>query len=137
MTIPERRVGSSRPALLPTAGRVLGALLTLAMGAIHLKLWFDGYRNIPVIGPLFLLNTVGAAVLAVAVLAVPSRLLAAVAALGALFTAGTLASLVVSLTVGLFGFPETLGGELVPAALVVEALGTSVLVVLAALTARR
>lgn len=118
------------------AGRVLGALLTAAMGAIHLYLWFDGFGFIPVIGVLFLVNAAGAALLAAALLAVPVRLLAPVAALGALFTAGTLAGLVLSLTVGLFGVREALTAQLVPATLVVETLGTIVLAGLAVVAGR-
>lgn len=118
------------------AGRALGALLTAAMGAIHLYLWFDGFRFIPVIGVLFLVNAGGAAVLAAALLGVPVRLLGPVAALGALFTAGTLAGLVLSLTVGLFGVREALGAQLVPATLVVETLGAAVLTGVAVLAGR-
>lgn len=112
-------------------GRVVGALLTAAMGVIHLLLWFDGFRDIEIVGVLFLLNAVGAAVLAVALVAVPRRLLAAVAGLAALFTAGTLAGLVVSLTVGLFGVQEFLGAPLVPTTLIVETVSTLVLAALA------
>lgn len=111
--------------------RVAGALLTAAMGGIHLVLWFDGFRDIPIIGVLFLLNAIGAAVLAVALVAVPRGQLATVAGLAALFTAGTLAGLVVSLTVGLFGVREFLGAPLVPTTLVVESVGTVVLAALA------
>ncbi|NMH99426.1 hypothetical protein HF526_19215 [Pseudonocardia sp. K10HN5] len=105
-------------------GRVVGAALTVAMGWIHLQLWFDGFRDVRIIGVLFLLNAVGAAVLAVALLVVRFGRLAPVAALGALFTAGTLAALVVSLTVGLFGVREVIDAPLVPATLAVEAAGT-------------
>lgn len=127
-----------RPATRRTlwAGRVLGALLTAAMGAIHLYLWFDGFWSIPVIGALFLVNAAGAALLAAAVLAAPVRLLAPVAALAALFTAGTLAGLLLSLTVGLFGVREALTAQLVPETLVVETLGTVVLIGLAVLARR-
>lgn len=58
-------------------GRAAGALLTAAMGGIHLVLWFDGFRDIDIIGVLFLLNAAGAAVLAVALVAAPRRQLAA------------------------------------------------------------
>lgn len=109
------------------AGRVLGALLLLTMAGIHLILWFDGYRDIPLIGPAFLVDTVGGAVLAAGVVGVPRRHLPLVAGLAALFTAGTLGALVVSMTVGLFGVSEMLSTPYVPASLVVEALGVLVL----------
>jgi hypothetical protein len=124
-----------RWALLWTA-RLLGVGLTIAMGWIHLRLWVDGFREVPVIGPLFLLNAIGAAVLAAALLAVPARLLSTVATVSAVFTAGTLAGLVLSLTVGLFGVHETLQVPFVSATLVVESAGVFVLVLIAVLGAK-
>lgn len=107
-------------------GRVLGAVLLLAMAAIHVLGWFDGYGSVPVIGPAFLVNAVGGVVLAVAVLVAPARHLALTGLLGAVFTAGTLLALVLSLTVGLFGFVDGLG-SLEAVTLVVEAIGVVVL----------
>ena len=49
--------------------RVAGAGLLAATAAIHLDLYLTGYRTIPTIGWLFLLQVVAAFVLAVAVLA--------------------------------------------------------------------
>jgi hypothetical protein len=43
------------------------------MGWIHLQLWLDGYREIPVVG-MFLLNAIGAVALAAALLVAPGRL---------------------------------------------------------------
>ncbi|MGH3902090.1 MAG: hypothetical protein ACRDTA_28330 [Pseudonocardiaceae bacterium] len=114
-------------------GRLLGVGLTGAMGWIHLRLWVNGFREVPVIGPLFLLNAIGAAVLAAVLLAVPVRLLTAAAAVTAVFTAGTLAGLILSLTVGLFGVQESLQTPLVPATLAVEAAGVLVFVLIAIL----
>ncbi|MGH3781542.1 MAG: hypothetical protein ACRDRO_13195 [Pseudonocardiaceae bacterium] len=122
-----RHVCSLRSALL-TAGRLLGAGLTAAMGLIHLRLWVGGYREVPVIGTLFLVNTVCAVALAVVLLTVPARLRSAVAAITALFTVATLAGLILSLTVGLLGVHESLQTPLVPTTLVVESTGTLVLV---------
>lgn len=112
--------------------RLIAAGLTIAMGAIHLVLWFDGYRDIQVIGVLFLLNSIGAGLLTLALLAAPTRLLAIVAVLGAVFTAGTLGALVLSLTTGLFGYREILGIPVINITLVVESAGTLVLAGLAA-----
>lgn len=84
--------------------RSLAAVLLLAGGVIHLELWRGGYRNVPKIGPLFLANFVGSIVLAAAVL-VSRR--ASVAVGGIVFAAGALAALVLSRTVGVFGFTET------------------------------
>ncbi|MGH4010914.1 MAG: hypothetical protein ACRDTH_22615 [Pseudonocardiaceae bacterium] len=121
---------------LMVVGRLLGVGLTAAMGWIHLLLWVDGFREVPVIGPLFLLNTIGAAVLAVALLVVPVRLLSVVAAVTAAFTAGTLVGLILSLTVGLFGVQESLQTPLVPTTLLVESAGVLLLVLLAILGPR-
>jgi hypothetical protein len=52
-------------------GRVLAAVLVLIGGYIHLKLYFDGYRDIPDanLGRSFLLNAAAALVVAVALVA--------------------------------------------------------------------
>jgi hypothetical protein len=49
--------------------RVAGAGLLIAAGAIHLDLYLTGYRTIPVIGWLFLLQVIAAFGLGLAVLA--------------------------------------------------------------------
>jgi hypothetical protein len=100
----DRRRRSGAPVLVL---RLLGAALLLAIAGIHLYLWSQGYDGIDVIGPAFLLQVVlgiGAAGLLVVT---PRRWLPWVAALGAAFAAGSLAALLVSTTVGLFGFVET------------------------------
>jgi hypothetical protein len=56
---------------------VAGAGLLAATGAIHLDLYLTGYRSIPVIGWLFLLQVIAAFGLAAAVLVSGSRLAAA------------------------------------------------------------
>ncbi|HET9256497.1 MAG TPA: hypothetical protein VFO16_15045 [Pseudonocardiaceae bacterium] len=121
-----RRGRSPRPVLLATA-RWLGVVLTAAMGLIHVWLWFQGYREIPVIGALFMINAVCSAALVAALLAAPARLRRATAALAAFFTAGTLAGLIVSLTIGLFGVHESFHAPLVPTTLIVESAGALVL----------
>jgi hypothetical protein len=117
----------SGPAALLLAGRLLGVFLTALMGLIHLRLWLDGYREVPVIGTLFLFNSIGAGLLIAALLAVPARLRTTVTAITALFTAGTIAGLILSLTVGLFGVHESLQTPLVPTTLAVESAGVLVL----------
>jgi hypothetical protein len=74
--------------------RLLGAvLLLLAIAGIHFSLWQDGYRNIPAIGPAFLLQTVIGVGGALLVLIAPRRLLPVAAVLGALFAVGSLGAL--------------------------------------------
>ncbi|MGY1652451.1 hypothetical protein [Geodermatophilus sp. SYSU D01119] len=92
-------------AVLPL--RVPGALLLAAAAAIHGWLWLQGYDGIPVIGPAFLADTVLGGLLALLVGLGPRRWLPWAAAAGALFALGTLGALLLSTTVGLFGFVET------------------------------
>jgi len=81
--------------------RVAGAGLLAATGAIHLDLYLTGYRTIPTIGWLFLLQVIAAFALAIAVLLSGRRLAAAA---GAGFALATLAGYLLSIWVGLFGF---------------------------------
>ena len=83
--------------------RVVGAGLLVATGAIHLDLYLTGYRTIPTIGWMFLLQVIVAFGLAVAVLVTGSRLAAAA---GAGFALATLGGYLLSIWVGLFGFTE-------------------------------
>jgi len=88
---------------------VAGSGLLIATGAIHLALYLTGYRAIPTIGWLFLLQVIAAFGLALAVLAIPSRLAIAVrlaAAAGAGFALATLGGYLLSVWIGLFGFKE-------------------------------
>jgi hypothetical protein len=134
----KRRAGGGRRprSVLLMAARLLGAGLTAAMGLIHLRLWLDGYREIPIIGTLFILNAIFSGVLAMVLLTVPARLRAPAAFITALFTAGTLAGLIASLTIGLFGVQEILQAPLVVATLIVEPVGMLVLLLLAVLPGR-
>ena len=85
--------------------RLLAAAFLLAGGLVHLNLWNGGYRYIPRIGPLFLANFVGSIALAVAVV-VSNR--AGVSLAGMAFAAGSLVALILSRTVGLLGFTESI-----------------------------
>ena len=87
--------------------RLLGAALLLAISAIHLYLWSEGYDGIDVIGPAFLMQTVLGVGGAGLLLITPRRWLPWVAALDLAFAAGSLAALLIATTVGLFGFVET------------------------------
>ncbi len=82
--------------------RLTGAGLLIATGAMHLDLYLTGYRTIPTIGWLFLLQVIAAFVLAAGVL-LGSRLAAAA---GALFALSTLGGYLLSIWVGLFNFRE-------------------------------
>ncbi|MGH3204650.1 MAG: COG4315 family predicted lipoprotein [Streptosporangiaceae bacterium] len=82
---------------------IVGAALLVAAGAIHLDLYLTGYRTIPTIGPLFLLQVIAAFVLAAGILVTGNWL---VAAAGAGFAVSTLGGYLLSLCFGLFGFTE-------------------------------
>ena len=91
--------------------RLAGAGLLTASAAVHLDLYLTGYRTIPTIGPLFLLQVLAAFALSLAVLALPltSRARAEeplLAATAAGFAVATLGGYLLSLWVGLFGFRE-------------------------------
>jgi predicted lipoprotein with Yx(FWY)xxD motif len=88
--------------------RVAGAGLLFAAGGIHLDLYLTGYRTIPTIGWLFLLQVIAAFALGLAVL-VTGRLVIAgrlAAAGGAVFALATLGGYLLSIWTGLFGFKE-------------------------------
>jgi predicted lipoprotein with Yx(FWY)xxD motif len=82
---------------------IAGAALLVASGAIHLDLYLTGYRTIPTIGWLFLLQVIAAFALALAILVTGSWLAAAA---GAGFALSVLGGYLLSLWVGLFGFTE-------------------------------
>jgi len=83
--------------------RVAGAVLLAVSAGIHLDLYLTGYRSIPTIGWLFLLQVIAGFVLAAAVLVTRSPL---VAAAGAGFALATLGGYLLSVWIGLFGFRE-------------------------------
>jgi predicted lipoprotein with Yx(FWY)xxD motif len=83
--------------------RLSGAGLLLASGAVHLDLYLTGYRSIPTVGVLFLVQVATAFVLG-AVLVVSGGRLVCAAAAG--FAISTLAGYLLTLWVGLFGVRE-------------------------------
>jgi predicted lipoprotein with Yx(FWY)xxD motif len=83
--------------------RLAGGGLLIAAGAIHLDLYLTGYRSIPTIGWLFLLQIITAFGLAAIVLASGEWLAAAA---GAVFALATLGGYLLTLWIGLFGFTE-------------------------------
>jgi hypothetical protein len=111
---------------------VAGAGLLVWSGVIHLQLWSEGYRTISVIGPLFLVQGIAGIVLAVALAAFRRLVLLAA---GAALAAGTAAGLLLSASVGLFGYTESLAVPSAQASLVVEFTGAAVLAVAAAIVA--
>jgi len=88
--------------------RVAGGGLLIAAGAIHLDLYLTGYRTIPTIGWLFLLQVIVAFALGLAVLAIGRPVIARrlAAAAGAGFALATLGGYLLTVWIGLFGFKE-------------------------------
>ncbi|MBO0852107.1 MAG: hypothetical protein J2P20_21790, partial [Pseudonocardia sp.] len=81
----------------------VGSVLLAVDAGIHLDLYLTGYRSIPVIGWLFLLQVIAGFALAILVVVTRSRLAAAAAAL---FALATLGGYLLSVWAGLFGFKE-------------------------------
>jgi hypothetical protein len=107
------RARGGRPRLW-LAARVLGALALLAVGAVHLQQYFELYSSIPTIGPLFLLNFVGATLVGLGLLAPVEHLLgrlrgtilALLALAGIVQAATAFVFLFISERTPLFGFME-------------------------------
>jgi len=83
--------------------RVAGAVLLAVSACIHLALYLTGYRSIPTIGWLFLLQVIIGFVLVAGALVTYSRLAAAA---GAAFALSTLGCYLLAVWTGLFGFKE-------------------------------
>jgi hypothetical protein len=111
---------------------VIGAGLMVWSGVIHLQLWSEGYRSISVIGPLFLIQGIATIALALALVALRRVFLLAS---GAVLMVGTGVGLLLSATVGLFGFQDSLGIPQAQTSLMVEFIGAAVLAGAAAVLA--
>jgi hypothetical protein len=138
----EGRLASALHALLrrpAPRGGMVAAMLALRLtsagllgyiGWVHWHLWQLGYQHIPTDGPFFLLDAIVAVVLALALLAWP-RVLTALAAAG--FVASTIIALIISLSVGLFGFRESISASYVVVSLILESAAVLTLVAWAVL----
>jgi predicted lipoprotein with Yx(FWY)xxD motif len=83
--------------------RLAGAMLLAVSAGIHLDLYLTGYRTIPTIGWLFLVQFIAGFTLAAAVLVTHSRFAVAASAALAL---STLSAYLLAVWIGLFGFKE-------------------------------
>ena len=89
--------------------RGLAAAAVMLTGVVHLDLWAQGFRDVPVVGPLFVLNAAAALGIALGVLAWRHWLpLVAAAGLGT----ATAGAFWLSVLHGLAGVHETAGGTL-------------------------
>jgi hypothetical protein len=124
---------TARWTVLALAGTGAGFLVWSAV--IHLELWADGYKDISVIGPLFLVQGIVCIIIAVAIVAFRWLALLAV---GAVTGVATAVGLLLSVYVGLFGYTESLAVPYAVLSLAVEFTAAFVLlaaVVLLALAA--
>jgi hypothetical protein len=128
--------GRPRMTEVPARGTALfliAAGLMVASGLIHLRLWFEAYRQLPTFRILFLVQVASAVVLALAVAVVRRPL---VAAAGVALMAGTIVGFVVTRTVGIFGFHLPFTSGLAVWSLIVEAVAVALLAAAARLTLR-
>ncbi|HTU73275.1 MAG TPA: hypothetical protein VMG38_07125 [Trebonia sp.] len=117
----------SLPAMLAvTLLAVAGAALLVWSAVIHLELWSDGYRDIPNVGPLFLIASVADIILALLALAL-RRLIVLLAGAGSLIA--TAGGLLLSAHGSLFGYKESLAVPYAMLSLYVEFVGAGVLLV--------
>ncbi len=107
------------PSIVGGVATLAGAALVVGSSYIHFHLWQNGYRNIPTVGVLFVIQSVAGVV--IAVLAVLARR-AWSAIVGAGFALSTIAGFLVSVNVGLFGFRDSSSSPYAHLALVVEVL---------------
>src|SRR5579863_2008679 len=111
---------------------VTGAAFLVWSAVIHLMLWWDGYKDISVIGPLFLVQAIAGIVIALAVVAL--RWLALIA-VGAATGVATAVGLLLSAHVGLFGYKESLSVPYATLSLAVEFTAAFLLLVAACVLA--
>jgi hypothetical protein len=105
------KIGSApqvRSNRLSTTGRGVAAAGVLLSADVHLVLYFQGFSDISVIGPSFMLNAIAGIAIGLALL-LWRHWLPLLAAVG--FGIATLTAFYLSATVGLFGLHETFGGN--------------------------
>ena len=92
--------------LAATAAFAAAGVLLVWSAVIHFHLWSEtgGYRSLPTIGPLFLLQSIAGLVVGIGVVAA-RRLWAAVIGIG--LALATMAGFLVSVAHGLFGFKDS------------------------------
>jgi hypothetical protein len=130
-----RRPSALRSRVLRAAVLVLsaiGAAFLVWSAVIHLELWADGYKDISVIGPLFLVQGIACILIAVAVVAFRWLVLLVIGAGTGIATA---VGLLLSVNFGLFGYTESLSVSYATLSLAVEFTAAFVFLVAAALLA--
>jgi hypothetical protein len=133
MTSAQKKAITSSPVASWAVFIVDGGLL-IASGVIHLHLWDIAYRNVPTLGPLFLVQVIAAFVIGLTIIAT-RHVLALVA--GAGLAAGTILGFILVRTVGLFGFKLAFSSGLANTVLVIEAVAVVLLCATALVMWRR
>jgi len=106
---------------------LIAAAATVAVSAaIHLHLWMTGYRHIPTVGPLFLLQAITGFGFS-ALLVLTRRVWAAALAFGLI--CATIAGFIMALYVGLFGFRDSWSAPFAGMAFTYEVVSSVLLVV--------
>jgi hypothetical protein len=95
----------------------IGAGFLVWSAVIHIELWADGYKDISIIGPLFMIQAIACIILALALVAF--RWLALLVA-GAVAGVATAVGLLLSVYAGLFGYTESLSVPYAVLSLAVE-----------------
>jgi multisubunit Na+/H+ antiporter MnhG subunit len=126
--------------------RWLGAIAILAIGAVHLQEYLTGYRSIPTIGTLFMLNAISSAIVGIGLLAPLGRMLESrraelanglLAGAGLAIAVGSLIAVFVSESTSLFGFSETGYSAAIVLAIIAEVLAVVLLAPVAAVSLKR
>jgi hypothetical protein len=114
-----------------TAAYVVGGLLMVWSAYIHFHLWqSEGYRDIPTIGTLFIVQSLAGVVIGIAVASVRRVW---VAVLGSGFAVATMVGFLLSVAFGLFGFRDTWSAPFAGEAFLIESASIVALIVAAGL----
>lgn len=131
-----RGFGPPTPRWLGYAGTAIalsGAALTVTTAAIHLHLWLTGYKYVPTLGVLFLVQAITGFVLG-PLIAIGRHLVLLLA--GAGFMASSVVGLLLSATVGFVGIHDDLSTPWATPALVVELAAFVLFVTASAISAK-
>jgi len=123
----------ARPARVIWAILGLAAIAVGTAGLLHGRLFHEGYSQVTVIGPLFLLNELSSGAV-IAMLLLQRPWLFAVGALG--ISVGAVISIVISHTTSLFGFAEHAYSGEATAIVVAESVATGLVLTAFGLAAR-
>ena len=111
----------------------LAAVAVGVAGFLHGRLFHEGYSQVAVVGPLFLLNLIGSGVV-IALLLLRRPWLFALGALS--ISVGAVVSIVISHTTSLFGFAEHRYDARATAIVVAEGVATALVLLALGLAAR-